>query len=75
MVENDWRVIVDWNFEAEADALLGAWLRRNSVTRAEIGADLREDLTRSVDGIRRIRYSVRTAAWEPSRLLISAGRE
>ena len=59
MLSDEWRVIVDWNVNEMADRELDGWLGRHLTTRHELEADIRKDITRSVDGVQRIRYSIR----------------
>lgn len=59
MTDNEWAVIVDWNPAPIADQLLSEWLEESGLDRAQIDAELRCDLTRSVSGVMEFRYSIR----------------
>jgi hypothetical protein len=62
MASQEWRVIVEWNTVEAADRLLDEWLTHHGLSRQDIDADLRQEISRSIDGIRTIRYSVRRTA-------------
>jgi len=63
MAESDWRVLVGAKPQPEARLELQRWLDRNGLTDPQIEPDLRAETTGSLDGIQRVRYSIRDGAW------------